>query len=65
MRQFDVFVFDNSADFDSWEPSLEDEALGWFHTRNWNEDLNKLEAEWIVFAHPRINIDREFLNELA
>lgn len=65
MRQFDVFVFDNSCDFDSWKPTLEDDALGWFHTRNWNNDLNQLEAEWIVFAHPHINIDREFLNELA
>lgn len=65
MRQFDVFVFDNSSEFNSWKPSLEDEALGWFHTRDWNKDLNQLEAEWIVFAHPHINIDREFLNELA
>lgn len=65
MRQFDVFVFDNSSEFDSWKPTLEDPALGWFHTRDWNGELNELEAEWIVFAHPSIHIDREFLNELA
>lgn len=65
MRQFDVFVFDSSSDFDSWKPTFEDPALGWFHTKDWNKELNLLEAEWIVFAHPSINIDREFLNELA
>ncbi len=65
MRQFDVFVFDNSSEFDSWKPTLEDDALGWFHSRDWNACLNELDAEWIVFTHPHINIDREFLNELA
>lgn len=65
MRQFDVFVFDNSSEFDSWTPTFEDPALGWFHARDWNNRLNELEAEWIVFTHPSINIDREFLNELA
>lgn len=66
MRQFDVFVFDEPGDeFDKWEPSFTDPALGWFHTSRWNGDLDKLEAEWIVFAHPAIKIDRDFLNELA
>ncbi len=65
MRQFDVFVLDDSADFDSWKPSFEDPALGWFHVKDWNSNLNDLEAEWIVFAHRSVKIDREFLNELA
>lgn len=65
MRQFDVFVFDNSEEFDRWQPSFTDPALGWFHCRDWNKELNDLDAEWIIFAHPHINIDREFLNELA
>jgi len=66
MRQFDVFVFDEPGeDFDNWTPSFTDPALGWFHTSRWNGDLEKLEAEWIIFTHPSINIDRDFLNELA
>jgi len=66
MRQFDVFVFDEPGDdFNRWEPTFTDPALGWFHTSRWNGDLEKLEAEWIVFAHPSIRIDRDFLNELA
>lgn len=66
MRQFDVFVFDElGEDFDRWTPPFTDPALGWFHTHRWNGDLEKLEAEWIVFTHPAIKIDRDFLNELA
>lgn len=66
MRQFDVFVFDEPGeDFDRWAPPFTDPALGWFHTNRWNGDLERLEAEWIVFAHPSIKIDRDFLNELA
>lgn len=65
MRQFDVFVFDDTSDFDSWTPLFEDPALGWFHTKNLNSQLNELEAEWIIFAHRSVKVDREFLNELA
>lgn len=66
MHQFDVFVFDEPGEsFDRWVPPFTDPALGWIHTNRWNGDLEKLEAEWIVFAHPSIQIDREFLNELA
>lgn len=65
MRQFDVFVFDDTPDFDSWTPLFEDPALGWFHTKNLNSKLDELEAEWIVFAHRSIKVDRDFLNELA
>lgn len=66
MRQFDVFVFDEPGDdFDRWEPTFTDPALGWFHTHRWNGDLEKLEAEWIIFTHPAVKIDRDFLNELA
>lgn len=66
MRQFDIFVFDETGpDFDRWEPPFTDPALGWFHTSRWNGDLEKLEADWIIFAHPAVKIDRDFLNELA
>lgn len=66
MRQFDVFVFDEPGEqFDRWTPSFTDPALGWFHTSRWNGDLEQLEAEWIVFTHPAVKIDRDFLNELA
>lgn len=66
MRQFDVFVFDEPGkDFDCWTPPFTDPALGWFHTNRWNGDLEQLEAEWVVFTHPSIKIDRDFLNELA
>lgn len=66
MRQFDVFVFEeNGPDFDKWTPRFTDPALGWFHTDRWNKELENLEAEWIVFAHPCVKIDRDFLNELA
>ncbi|MCQ2092472.1 MAG: hypothetical protein MJY85_07305 [Fibrobacter sp.] len=65
MRQFDVFVLDDTPDFDSWTPLFEDPSLGWFHVKDWNSDLEKLEAEWIVFTHRSIKIDRDFLNNLA
>lgn len=65
MRQFDVFVLDDTPEFDSWTPLFEDPALGWFHVKNWNERLEELDAEWIVFAHRSIKIDRDFLNNLA
>ena len=65
MRQFDVFVLDDTSDFDSWIPQFEDPSLGWFHVKNWNDELEKLDAEWIVFAHRSIRIDRDFLNNLA
>lgn len=65
MRQFDVFVLDDSDDFDSWKPYFEDPALGWFHVKDLNSQLENLEAEWIIFAHRSIKIDREFLNNLA
>ena len=66
MRQFDVFVFEeDSPSFDKWTPVFEDPALGWFHSKDWNSDLEKLEAEWIIFTTPDVKVDREFLNELA
>lgn len=66
MRQFDVFVFEeDSPEFHRWKPEFEDPALGWFHTHKWNGDLEKLEAEWVVFTTPDVKIDRDFLNELA
>jgi len=66
MRQFDVFVFEeNGPQFEQWKPSFEDPALGWFHDSDWNRPLQNIDAEWVVFAHPAITIDREFLNNLA
>ena len=66
MRQFDVFVFENEGpQFDQWKPSFEDPALGWFHDSDWNRPLQGLEAEWIIFTHPSVNIERDFLNNLA
>ena len=66
MRQFDVFVFEeNGPQFEQWNPPFEDPALGWFHNSDWNRPLQKIDAEWVVFAHPAVTIDREFLNNLA
>ena len=66
MRQFDVFVFEkDSPRFEQWSPSFEDPALGWFHDSDWNRPLHNIDAEWVVFAHPAITIDRDFLNNLA
>ena len=66
MRQFDVFVFDkNNPNFAQWKPTFEDPALGWFHDSDWNRPLQNIDAEWVVFAHPAITIDRDFLNNLA
>ncbi len=66
MRQFDVFVFEkDSPRFKQWNPSFEDPALGWFHDSDWNRPLHNIDAEWVVFAHPAVTIDRDFLNNLA
>ena len=60
MRQFDVFVWG-----DRMAPPFTDKALGWFSTDRFNEQLLDSDAEWIVFAHSSIQIDRKFLNDLA
>lgn len=66
MRQFDVFVFEkDSPRFEQWSPSFEDPALGWFHDSDWNRPLHNIDAEWVVFAHPAVTVDRNFLNNLA
>ena len=68
MRQFDVFVFDENYDEalrKNPQPPFTDEELGWFFTNDWNKHLDEIEGEWVVFAHPSIKIDREFLNNLA
>lgn len=66
MRQFDVLVFEEDGPrFASWKPAFEDAALGWFHDSDWNRPLQGIDAEWIVFAHPSVHIDRDFLNNLA
>ncbi|SHM54021.1 hypothetical protein [Fibrobacter sp. UWB7] len=68
MRQFDVFVF--SENFDETQgtlpqPPFTDPELGWFFTNDWNKHLDEIEGEWVVFAHPCIKIDRQFLNNVA
>lgn len=68
MRQFDVFVFDENFDETQGQipqPPFTDPELGWFFTNDWNKHINEIEGEWIVFAHPCIKIDREFLNNVA
>ena len=71
MRQFDVFVFSESFDEsdelhrNKIQPPFTDAELGWFFTNDWNKHLNEIEGEWVVFAHPCIKIDREFLNNVA
>lgn len=68
MRQFDVFVFDENFDESQGklpQPPFTDPELGWFFTNDWNKHLNEIEGEWIVFAHPSIRIDRQFLNNVA
>ena len=66
MRQFDVFIFEkDNPNFAQWKPTFEDPALGWFHDSDWNRPLQDIDAEWVVFAHPAVTIDRDFLNNLA
>ena len=67
MRQFDVFVWDEPQEHSNADrnPTFTDPALGWFFTDNFNDRLNESDAEWIVFAHRSVKIDREFLNSLA
>ena len=61
MRQFDVFVWGA----EELTPPFTDSALEWFHGNDFNAGLEKSDAEWIVFAHKNINVDRQFLNDLA
>lgn len=69
MRQFDVFVFSENFDENDEQhqiqPPFTDAELGWFFTNDWNKHLNEIEGEWVVFAHPSIQIDRDFLNNVA
>ena len=68
MRQFDVFVFNENYDETQGnlpQPPFTDPELGWFFTRDWNKHLDEIEGEWVVFAHPSIKIDRNFLNNVA
>lgn len=60
MRQFDIFAWGGRT-----EPTFTDPDLGWFFTEDFNARLNESDAEWIVFAHASVVIDRDFLNSLA
>ena len=68
MRQFDVLVWGGNSPEkvqDVFTPPFNDKALGWFYGNDLNSSLELSEAEWIVFAHNSITIDRQFLNDLA
>lgn len=68
MRQFDVFVFDENFDESLGkcpQPPFTDKELAWFYTNEWNKHLDDIDGEWVVFAHPSIRIDRDFLNNVA
>ena len=68
MRQFDVFVFDENYDETQGkipQPPFTDPELGWFFTNDWNKHLDEIEGEWVVFAHPCIKIDCDFLINVA
>lgn len=68
MRQFDVFVFNenfNDTPGNQPQPPFMDPELGWFYTNDWNKHIKEIEGEWVVFAHPSIKIDRDFLNNVA
>lgn len=68
MRQFDVFVFSENYDETRGalpQPPFTDDELGWFYTNDWNKHLDEIEGEWVVFTHPSIRIDRNFLNNVA
>jgi hypothetical protein len=65
MRQFDVIVLEAPSSSNKWIPPFEDPALGWFHSLDWNQPLQSIDAEWVVFANLAVKIDRDFLNNLA
>lgn len=68
MRQFDVLVWGENDSANGQEPStppFTDNALGWFYGNDLNSNIENSEAEWLVFVHRSIVIDRKFLNDLA
>jgi hypothetical protein len=65
MRQFDVIVLEAPSSSNKWIPPFEDPALGWFHSLDWNQPLQSIDAEWVVIVQPAVKIDRDFLNNLA
>lgn len=66
MKQFDVIVWshEENPEFPT-EPPFTDPALGWFFSNDINASIQESEAEWIVFAHESVRVDRTFLNDLA
>lgn len=68
MRQFDVLVWgekDSANGQEPFTPPFTDNALGWFYGNDLNSNVENSEAEWLVFVHRSIAIDRQFLNDLA
>lgn len=66
LRQFDVIVVnDKFSSEDSIEPPFTDPSLAWFFVADINEGLARSEAEWILITRDSLNVDRNFLNNLA
>ena len=60
-HQFDIIVLTH----ESFQPPIEDSALGWFFAENFSEVIPKLDAEWTICIQPQIQITSEFLNAAA
>lgn len=66
LRQFDVIVVSKKfSSRISTKPPFTDPSLAWFFVSDVNEGLAESEAEWIVVVNDCMNIDRDFLNNLA
>lgn len=66
LRQFDVIVVnENYSSKNSVKPPFTDPSLAWFFVNNVNEGLAQSEAEWILIVRDGLNVDRNFLNNLA
>lgn len=66
LRQFDVIVVSEKfTPGNSIVPPFTDPSLAWFFVSDINEGLAQSEAEWIVIVKDGLNVDRNFLNNLA
>lgn len=60
-KQFDIVVYPTKE----IEPPIEDDALGWFASKNINDALPKTSAEWIIIAHQEVKITKTLLDQIA
>lgn len=66
LRQFDVIVVSENFNKEkAIEPPFTDSSLAWFFVNDINEGLAQSEAEWILIIREGLNVDRNFLNNLA